>query len=220
MTEGQYVYLLREREFVKTGELIYKIGKTKKEHYTRFNQYPNGSILLLHIKCNDCDCNEKDIIKLFKTKYKHKKEIGNEYFEGNFKEMMKDIFDIVIKINKIESITIENKNKEKKTIKKITDYLSILTVKKLGVLCNYYKESKSGNKDRLIQKLIEKKITIDEVEEIILTYKKYKYFEWCNSVEYHSLFSKIKNSSKCKICSNIYKCDVFMNIIDNPFYES
>ena len=49
------------------------------------------SLLLLHIKCDDCDCNEKDIIKLFKTKYKHRKEIGNEYFEGDSKEMIKDI---------------------------------------------------------------------------------------------------------------------------------
>ena len=55
MFEGHYIYLLQEREFVKTSELIYKVGKTKKEHYTRFNQYPIGSVLLLHIKCEDCD---------------------------------------------------------------------------------------------------------------------------------------------------------------------
>jgi hypothetical protein len=113
MTEGQYIYLLQEREFVKTGELIYKIGRTKKEHYTRFNQYPNGSILLLHIKCDDCDCNEKDIIKLFKTKYKHRKEIGNEYFEGDSKEMMKDIFNVVIKIKNTEKVSNKEVDKEK-----------------------------------------------------------------------------------------------------------
>jgi hypothetical protein len=113
MTEGQYIYLLQEREFVKTGELIYKIGRTKKEHYTRFNQYPNGSILLLHIKCDDCDCNEKDIIKLFKTKYKHRKKIGNEYFEGDSKEMMKDIFNVVIKIKNTEKVSNKEVDKEK-----------------------------------------------------------------------------------------------------------
>ena len=113
MTEGQYIYLLQEREFVKTGELIYKIGRTKKEHYTRFNQYPNGSILLLHIKCDDCDCNEKDIIKLFKTKYKHRKEIGNEYFEGDSKEMIKDIFNVVIKIKNTEKMSNKEVDKEK-----------------------------------------------------------------------------------------------------------
>ena len=217
MTESQYIYLLQEREFVKTGELIYKIGKTKKDQYTRFNQYPNGSILLLHIKCDNCDCNEKDIIKLFKTKYKHKKEIGNEYFEGNYKEMMKDIFDIVIKISKVDLIAINDKYKTNTT--NIKDYLSNLTVKKLGILCNYYKKSKTGNKDTLINKLIEKNITINEIEEIIKNSKIYKYFKWCCTVEYHSLFSNNKNSDKCNICSIKYKCKVCMCVIDNPFYE-
>jgi len=122
MTESQYIYLLQEREFVKTGELIYKIGKTKKDQYTRFNQYPKGSILLLHIKCNDCDCNEKDIIKLFKTKYKHKKEIGNEYFEGNYIEMMKDIFDIVIKVKNTEKVSNKEIDEEKVSNKEIINH--------------------------------------------------------------------------------------------------
>jgi hypothetical protein len=33
-----YIYLLQEREFVKTKETIYKVGMTKKENYIRFNQ--------------------------------------------------------------------------------------------------------------------------------------------------------------------------------------
>lgn len=215
MTEGQYIYLLQEREFVKTNELIYKIGKTKKEHYTRFNQYPNGSILLLHIKCDDCDCNEKDIIRLFKTKYKHRKEIGNEYFEGNFKEMMKDIFDIVIKNIKLESIVINDKNKNNKKIK---DYLSNLTVKKLGILCNYYKKSKTGNKDLLIKKLIENKITIDDVEEIIKNCKKYKYFIYC-CICYNYFFDNKKTIKKCNKCNNIHEYQATLTYCDNAFYE-
>jgi len=99
MDNLNYIYLLQEREFVKCNENIYKVGKTKKDQFTRFNQYPNGSILLLQIKCNDCDCNEREIIKLFKSKYTHKKQIGNEYFEGDYEDMMKNIFNIVLKNN-------------------------------------------------------------------------------------------------------------------------
>ena len=99
MDNLNYIYLLQEREFVKCNENIYKIGKTKKDQFTRFNQYPNGSILLLQIKCNDCDCNEREIIKLFKSKYTHKKQIGHEYFEGDYEDMMKNIFNIVLKNN-------------------------------------------------------------------------------------------------------------------------
>ena len=65
MNISQYIYLLQEREFIKCKENIYKIGKTKQEKFKRFNQYPNGSILLLYIICNDCDSNEKQIINLF-----------------------------------------------------------------------------------------------------------------------------------------------------------
>ena len=62
--------------------------------------------------------------------------------------MIKDIFDIVI--NKEKPKVVKNNNK---TLNKpIYDYLSSLTVKKLGILCAYYKESKTGNKDNLITK--------------------------------------------------------------------
>lgn len=59
-----YIYLLQEREFVKTKETIYKVGMTKKENYIRFNQYPNGSILLFQMICNDCNYIEKEIINI------------------------------------------------------------------------------------------------------------------------------------------------------------
>lgn len=49
-----YVYLLQEREFIKTNENIYKVGRTKKENYQRFNQYPKSSILLFQTICNNC----------------------------------------------------------------------------------------------------------------------------------------------------------------------
>ena len=42
-----YIYLLQEREFIKTKENVYKIGMTKKENHKRFNQYPKGSIFVI-----------------------------------------------------------------------------------------------------------------------------------------------------------------------------
>ena len=46
-----YIYLLQEREFIKTKEHIYKVGMTKQENHERFNQYPKGSILLFQMIC-------------------------------------------------------------------------------------------------------------------------------------------------------------------------
>jgi uncharacterized C2H2 Zn-finger protein len=121
----QYIYLLQEREFIKTKESIYKIGKTKQENNKRFNNYPNGSILLLQIICIDCDKCENLVMKLFKSKYIHCKEIGNEYFKGDYKEMINDIYNIIynenndIYIEHIKNIlSVKEVVKTEETIKK------------------------------------------------------------------------------------------------------
>lgn len=92
-----YIYLLKEREFIKTNEDVYKIGRSKQENIKRFNQYPKGSILLLQIVCEDCISEENTLIKLFKTKFKQREDIGIEYFEGNYMSMIGTILSVVNK---------------------------------------------------------------------------------------------------------------------------
>jgi hypothetical protein len=91
----QYIYLLQEREFVISKTPIYKLGKSKQENVSRFRQYPKGSNLLFQITCNDCDLTENILKKLFAEKYIKRPEIGSEYFEGDSKQMIKDIFNII-----------------------------------------------------------------------------------------------------------------------------
>jgi hypothetical protein len=93
MTE--YIYLLYEREFIKTKEPIYKIGKSKQENLKRIINYPNGTILLYQICCLNCDIIERELIKIFKNKYKYEKDIGYEYFSGNYKNMINDIHNYI-----------------------------------------------------------------------------------------------------------------------------
>ena len=64
--KSEYIYLLQEREFIKTNENIFKIGKTKQANNKRFSNYPNGSILLFQMICNNCDILEKQIIRTLK----------------------------------------------------------------------------------------------------------------------------------------------------------
>jgi len=109
-----YIYLLQVREFVKTNENIYKVGMTKKENYERFNQYPKGSILLFQMICNNCNNIEKCVLKIFKEKFKQRKDIGNEYFEGDYREMI-DIIYLDIKNEGCENLvedTEEEDNEE------------------------------------------------------------------------------------------------------------
>lgn len=98
---SQYIYLLQEREFIKTKEHIYKVGMTKKENHERFNQYPKGSVLLFQIICNNCKNMEKLVLKKFKETFKQRKDIGNEYFEGEYKNMIDIIYSTIKDENEI-----------------------------------------------------------------------------------------------------------------------
>ena len=100
LMESNYIYLLKEREFINSNQDIYKIGMTTKPNHQRFHQYPKGSILLFQIICSDCHYYEKKLIALFKEKFILRKDIGNEYFEGDY-EMMIDYIYVTIR-NKIQ----------------------------------------------------------------------------------------------------------------------
>jgi hypothetical protein len=90
-----YIYLIHPKDQIDAGHNIYKIGKTCQINLKRFTSYPKGSDLLFHMKCNDCDLIEREIIKLFRYKYKPTK-IGIEYFEGNYQEMIIDICKLIV----------------------------------------------------------------------------------------------------------------------------
>lgn len=92
---SEYIYMLQEREFINTKQNIYKLGKTKQENLQRFKQYPKGSKLILQQVCDNCDVLETQLIRDFKNKYIHRKDIGNEYFEGDYNEMIKDIHKMI-----------------------------------------------------------------------------------------------------------------------------
>lgn len=85
--ELNYIYILREREFEKTDEPIYKIGFTTKGILGRLDKYPKASKVYCTIPVNGNP--EKKIIDHFDTIFKKRTDIGNEYYEGNFITMYK-----------------------------------------------------------------------------------------------------------------------------------
>ncbi len=95
INKTNYIYLLRLREFIKTNEKIYKLGRTTQIGLNRINQYPKGSEIIIFRKCSDCCKMENILIKLFKNKYRHCTDYGNEYFEGTEKDMLFDINNIL-----------------------------------------------------------------------------------------------------------------------------
>lgn len=93
-TKDEFVYLLQEREFIKTGENIFKIGMTTQSGLARFKQYPKGSKLLLHVLCHGSRLVESVAIIKFKQMFKQRRDIGTEYFEGDPYQMMTELFNL------------------------------------------------------------------------------------------------------------------------------
>jgi hypothetical protein len=104
----QYIYLLQEREFIKTKEYVYKVGMTKKENHKRFNKYPKSSVLLFQMICDNCNKMEKLVLKKFKETFKPRKDIGNEYFEGDYKDMIDIIYLTIKNNNSVEDDIVED----------------------------------------------------------------------------------------------------------------
>ena len=134
---SNYIYLLQEREFIKTNENIYKVGMTEKENHIRFNQYPKGSVLLFQIICRNCRNMENKIKTQFKTEFKLRKDIGNEYFEGDYKNMI----DIIYSIVKEEDEIINELEQDKQT--EIFD-LKCMECKEIEFCDEYFKNDEEA----------------------------------------------------------------------------
>uniref|UniRef100_A0A6C0ICB6 Uncharacterized protein n=1 Tax=viral metagenome TaxID=1070528 RepID=A0A6C0ICB6_9ZZZZ len=88
----EYVYLVIEREFVHSDQSVYKIGRSSQENDNRFQ-------LICQQRVMDSQFLEREIIQLFKHKYKQRSDIGREYFEGDSYHMQLDIFTLISTYN-------------------------------------------------------------------------------------------------------------------------
>ena len=89
-----YVYLIREREFIRTSENIYKLGKTTQVPNSRLQGYPKKSEVLLFIDVLDCHKTEKVLISEFDERFTHRFDIGREYYEGDLNLMKRTFFEV------------------------------------------------------------------------------------------------------------------------------
>jgi hypothetical protein len=145
MESTNYIYLVKEREFIKTNENIYKIGRSKQENTKRFLQYPKGSELILQEVCIDCIKTEKMIINEFKKHFIHRKDIGNEYFEGDYLKMRKIVWGYILdESNQVENDncneSLENiQSPQNEIFEEIIDNLTENKLKKnIDIYVNYY----------------------------------------------------------------------------------
>ena len=202
MTE--YIYLLQEREFIITNQNVYKLGKTRQDNLQRFKQYPKGSKLLLQHICNNCDMLEKKLISDFKNKYKHRKDLGNEYFEGDYNDMINDIHNKITNHN-------ENTDEMDKPEIEIDDDVKIL-------FPNYCDDESFGGTKQLIKIYI-------EVDKIIIKYIDCEINNW-NDTPIHNYMVNEEVieinewDNNCEYFDMKYKDNYYNNIIKHKVIEN
>ena len=97
MIQG-YVYIIRECDFVRLNEDIYKIGRTAKINpEDRFQKYRKGTEIVGFFGVKDSIECENKIIKCFSNHINIKKmnEYGKEYFQGDKNILLNEILQIV-----------------------------------------------------------------------------------------------------------------------------
>jgi hypothetical protein len=98
----EYIYIIRECDFVRLNENIYKIGRTAKANpEDRFQKYRKGTEIVGFFGVKDSVECENKIIKCFSnhTNIKKMSEYGKEYFQGNKNELLNEILQIVLNYN-------------------------------------------------------------------------------------------------------------------------
>ena len=77
------MYGLVEREFLRLGQGVVKVGRTTQGIEKRVAQYPKGSLVLFScpVRAGAEREAERRLIEVFRVCYKHRPDIGAEYFE-------------------------------------------------------------------------------------------------------------------------------------------
>jgi T5orf172 domain len=104
--KNQFVYIIQEREFINSGEPVYKIGKTTQEPSRRMDGYPKGSRILLYIDVQFSGCHfmERNLIAEFDRLYIHREDIGRESYEGDPEQMKATFLRVVRTIDHLHEV--------------------------------------------------------------------------------------------------------------------
>jgi hypothetical protein len=220
------IYLIIEREFLKTKENIYKIGRTSQEGLDRIKQYPKGSKLILYLESKDSLEDEKELIKIFELKYKCMRDIGREYFEDNSKNIIYDITKYFTdkyyqesknnESNLNEQILNEEKNnkqimdekKEKTNLKKKINYELEEGIEDNEIMDNNEEEKENEITYNILDNNKEEKK--NEIMENILYYNDENGTEIIKAVK-NKIGGKIIRDYKCINC--LYTTKIYMDML-------
>ena len=215
LDKDEGLYLLHTREFVSTDKPIFKLGRSNQLD-NRVKQYPNGSKIMLMIKCKNSKSCESNLINLFKSKFIQQTYYGTEYFEGNYVDMIKEICNYVNNVNilinekiaKMSDIKSEIVEVSPEVVEVLPEDVEILPeiIEVDEVITNTIIDNKIKNKvkDKVCNRTCPK--CKKQFEYPSLLKRHFKISSRCSlSIEDIELFfNPINNSIICNNCNNIY----------------
>lgn len=217
------IYLIYPNEYRIKNLQIFKVGRSEQADCRRLSGYDQGYKVLFW---NSCLCDkklERIIIQLFKLKYSQRKDIGTEYFEGDWRLMIQDIMLILLKEIKCN---LEIEKIFPKFNKFSIDYTSDSSFNEDDLEDEDGEEDEEDEKDidgNVKEKISYKncsiyKLSIDNFEKFVISGTKRPYLasvlashkddykKWVNAGKpekkyrsYYPLFEKSKNLSEIKI---------------------
>ena len=207
------LYLMHTREFIATNTPILKLGRSNNTE-NRTNQYPKGSRIMLMIACKNSIACEAYLINLFKTKFKQAKYYGTEYFEGNYRDMIKEICNYVNNLAVVEDVIEEEKvvKKEKKVVKKVVDKEEKVVERVIDkVVVKEDKEKEEKKKKEKEKKILKKDRTcpkcnyVFKFPSMLKIHFRKSYHCLLNEEEIKLFFNPNINIIKCNICCRDFK---------------
>lgn len=117
MPQLHYIYLVHETKFHNPHKDIYKIGRTSRNPRERTKEYEKGTTEILISECDDSFLCERELLDIFKQKFKQIFIYDRiEHFEGN-KQAMKDTINNYLsdrerKISNLQNSSVQQPNRK------------------------------------------------------------------------------------------------------------
>ena len=91
--QSGHMYIVQEREFLNSGETVYKIGKSTNIKH-RMPSYPKNSLIIIIVHTGSYDVHhvERQLIEHLKDsrRFVQRTDIGSEYFECSVVDLMNE----------------------------------------------------------------------------------------------------------------------------------
>jgi hypothetical protein len=94
-----YFYILQTREIIRAKQNIFKIGKTS-NFEKRLQNYDKGSKSLFVLRVRNHVDFEQQIKCIFEKRFIQRKDYGENFFEGNFKEILDEVTNYYLNFEK------------------------------------------------------------------------------------------------------------------------